>query len=88
VPLDQADSIRRPHTPHASSPASRDRRSTGLSRVTGPRAALTACAAMKSASLTRAGCAGLAEMPHPSGTVPPLHGLVPEGHVGGSGRIS
>jgi hypothetical protein len=34
---------------------------------TGPRAALTFCAAMKSASLTSASCAGAREMTHPSG---------------------
>ena len=34
---------------------------------TGPRAAFTFCAAMKSASLTSAGCAGRLEMTRPSG---------------------
>jgi hypothetical protein len=65
LPLDQADSIRRPHSPHASSPASRYRRTTGSSRGTGPRVALTSWAAMKSSSLTSAGCAGRVEMTHP-----------------------
>jgi hypothetical protein len=61
-PFDHADSIRRPHTPQASSPASWYRRSTGPSCGPGPRAALTSWAAMKPASLTSAGCAGRSEM--------------------------
>jgi hypothetical protein len=39
----------------------------GASCGAGPRAALTAWAVMKSASLTSAGCAACAEMTHPSG---------------------
>jgi hypothetical protein len=68
--LDHADSIRRPQAPQASSPASRYLRVPGAAGAitgAGPRAALMSWAAMKSASLTSAGCAGLAEMTHPSG---------------------
>jgi len=68
--LDHADSIRRPQPPHTSNPARRYRRSRGafgLAPGAGLRAALMSWAAMKSASLTSAGCAGLREMTHPSG---------------------
>ncbi|HEY2307788.1 MAG TPA: hypothetical protein VGI05_18100 [Streptosporangiaceae bacterium] len=68
--MDQADSIRRPQVPQASSPASRYLRmprAAGAIAGAGPRAALMSWATMKSASLTSAGCAGRSETSHPSG---------------------
>ncbi len=68
-PADQA--VSRPQVPQVSSPASRYRRrpsgAPGSLGGTGPRAALTAWAAMKSVSLTSPGCAGRAELTQPSG---------------------
>ncbi len=62
-------------------PGQQYRRSTGSPCGAGPRAALMSWAAMKSASLTSAGCAGRFEITPPAGAVPPLHALVPKRHV-------
>jgi hypothetical protein len=78
--LDHADSSRRPHRPQASSPASRYRRTAGPA---GPRGAAVSWAAMKSASLTSAACAGWLEMTQPSGRFLP----VPESGVGRVGQV-
>jgi hypothetical protein len=81
--------IRRPQPPHISSPASRYRRLGGAVRPAsgaGPRAALMSWAAMKSASLTSAGCAGLREMTHPSGRFHRCTGLCPRAISPGSTR--
>ncbi|HEY5987236.1 MAG TPA: hypothetical protein VIV12_12810 [Streptosporangiaceae bacterium] len=60
----QHDSIRRPQMPQRSSPASRYRRPAA---VPVPRSARMPWTAMKSSSLTSAGCEGLVEMTHPPG---------------------
>ena len=87
--MDQADSIRRPQVPQASSPASRYRRFSGAAGSPwgdGPRAALMSWAAMKPASLTSAGVRGPVEMTHPSGRFHRCTLLCPRLTLAGSAR--
>ena len=67
------------------SPASRYRRTAGPA---GPRGAVVSCAAMKSASLTSAACAGCFEMTQPSGRFHRCTCLCPSPVLAGSTRTA
>jgi len=82
--LDQADSSRRPHRPQVISPDSRYRRTACPA---GPRGAAASWAAMKSASLTSAGCSGCFEMTQPSGRFHRWTCLCPSAVLAGSTAV-
>ena len=85
LPLDQADSSRRPHMPQRSSPASRYRRVAGPA---GPRGALASCAAMNSCLAHQRGVGRPSGDDPPGGQVPPLHLLMAQPGVGRVDQIA